>query len=93
MACAGFSGTRQAAYDDADNCDEEYPGDPACDELREFGDNFLASVVSILFLNIMVCLLYTSMCVTGDQCTDTCDHCYRCSVGGNSFSIKNCWYS
>ncbi|XP_065884949.1 uncharacterized protein [Dysidea avara] len=55
MACAGFSGTRQAAYDDADNCDEEYPGDPACDELREFGDNFLASVViSALTLVIIV---------------------------------------
>jgi len=88
MACGGFSGTRQSAYDDAENCDEEYPGDSACDELREFGDNFLASVVS--FITVFL-LLYVWICFAGDKCTDIWNCCYWCGVGGNSFSSNNCW--
>jgi len=29
----------------ADQCEKDYPGDPACDRLREIGDAFLAAVV------------------------------------------------
>ena len=57
MAYGAFSLTRQACYNDAEYCDKVYPGDRACDELREFGNKFLASVVSFRFIKaiFMIC--------------------------------------
>jgi len=61
MAYGGFSLTQQDCYAKAKNCDKEYPGDRACDELREFGYKYLASVVSFSFIKT-ICM----MCFAGD---------------------------
>jgi len=45
IAFGMYTGIREAYPKDADDCDEEFPGDSACDQLRERGDEFIPAMV------------------------------------------------
>lgn len=58
-----FSSSRDDAFDDGDSCDVQFPGDPACDELRDIGDKILAPIVSKKLHLLKMCL-----CLCGRFC-------------------------